>query len=137
MPKYRYKQKLKAYTARRGEPEALTEYFILQGFSEDEIKEGLAPFVEAWEEALVWIERGDSEEYDWNLYQRIELYEVLRYATAEQIKPYRERIEKADEKFRSITYEAGKSYGHLLDDKETINRHIHWWLFRLPKHGQS
>jgi hypothetical protein len=40
MPKYKYKQKLKEYIARHGKPDALTEYFILQGFSEDEIKEG-------------------------------------------------------------------------------------------------
>jgi len=133
VPKYQYKQKLKDYKARHGKPDTLTEYFILQGFSEDEIKEGLAPFVESWEEALVWIERGDSEEYDWTLWQRSKLYEVLSQATDEQIEPYRERIEKADEKFRSMTYEVGESYGYLLDDKETINRQTHWWLFRRVK----
>ena len=131
MPKYQYKQKLKDYKAKHGKPDTLTEYFILQGFSEDKIQEGLAPFVDAWEEALVWIERGDSEEYDWNLWQRSELYEVLRHATDEQIEPYRERIEKADEKFRSITREAEDSYGYLIDNNETIDRHVHWWLFRV------
>ncbi|HRV44947.1 MAG TPA: hypothetical protein P5208_06545 [Smithellaceae bacterium] len=131
MPKYQRKKKLQEYIAKHGEPDALTKYFILEGFSEDEIKDGLAPFVEAWEEALVWIEKGDAEEYDWDLWQRSTLYEVLRFATAEQIEPYRERIEKADEKFRSMTHEVENSYGYLLDKNETINRQTHWWLFRI------
>jgi len=131
--KYYLKQKLKAFTVTHGKPDALTEYFILHDFSDDEIKEGLEPFIEAWEEALVWIERGDSEEYDWDLWRRSALYEVLRRATDEQITPYRDRIEKADEKFKSITYEVEKSYGFLLDDKEPVNRQTHWWLFRQRK----
>lgn len=136
MPKYKYKQKLKEYIARHGKPDALTEYFILQGFSEDEIKEGLEPYIEEWEEAIYWIGRDDGSEYDWDLWKRSSLYEVLRHATTEQIEPYRERIKKADEKFRSMTYEVKDSYGDLLDKNETINRDMHWWLFRIPIHGQ-
>jgi hypothetical protein len=130
MPKYRYKKKLQAYIAQHGKPDALTEYFILNGFSEDDIKEGIAPFIEEWEEAIYWIEIGDVEEYDWDLWKRSVLYEVLRYATDEQIEPYRERIEKADEKFRSITREVENPYGYLVDKNETINKAVHWWLFR-------
>jgi len=94
MPEYRYKQKLQAYIVQRGIPDALTEYFILNGYSEENIKQGIAPFVEAWEEAVVWIERGDVEEYDWDLRHRGMLFEVLRHATDEQIKSYRQRIER-------------------------------------------
>ena len=135
VPKYRYKKKLQAYIAQHGKPDALTEYFILNDYSEEDIKQGIAPFIEAWEEAVYWIEREDGSEHDWNLWQRSELHEVLRYATDEQIKPHRERIEKADQKFISITREAEDSYGYLIDNNETIDRHVHWWLFRVPKHG--
>lgn len=130
MPKYQHKKKLQEYIAQHGEPDALTEYLILQGFAADEIKEGLEPYIETWEEAVLWIERGDSDEYDWSLWKRSALYEVLRHATDEQIEPYRARIEKADEKFRSITREVETSYGNLVDKKEFINRQTHWWLFR-------
>ncbi|HNY96933.1 MAG TPA: hypothetical protein PKG72_08775 [Smithellaceae bacterium] len=135
MPKYRYKKKLQAYIAQHGKPDALTEYFILNGYSEEDIKKGIAPFVEAWEEAIYWIEGGDVEEYDWDLRHRSMLYEVLRHATDKQIEPYRERIKMADKKFRSITREVETSYGHLAVKKESLNRQTHWWLFRIPKHG--
>lgn len=135
MPKYKNKKRLESYIAKHGPVDSLTEYFILQGESDDTIKAGLEPYVEDWEEAVKWIER-DTSEYDWDLWQRISLYEILRHATAENIEPYRDRIEKADEKFRSITHEVAKPITTLFDDKEIINRNTHWWLFRIPNHGE-
>lgn len=137
MPKYRYKQKLKAYSAKHGKPDALTEYLILNGYSEDEINKGIEPYIEEWEEAIYWIEREDGSEHDWNLWKRSCLYDVLRHASDEQIEPHRKRIEAADDKYRSITYEVGDPYGSLLDNKEVKNKQTHWWLFRIPKHGQA
>ncbi len=136
MTGYSNKKKLEEYIARHGKPDSLTEYLILEDFSEAEIEKGIAPFIEEWEEAIYWIEREDGAEHDWNLWKRSCLYDVLRHASDEQIEPHRKRIEAADDKFRSITYEVGVPFGSLLDKKEAINKQTHWWLFRIPKHGQ-
>lgn len=135
MSKYQYKRRLKEYIANHGKPDALTEYLLLQGYSEEEIKGGLEPYVAEWEDAIKWIERGDAEEYDWHLWQRSELYDVLRHASVKQIEPYLLRIEKADEHFISITRETEEPFDRLIDTTEIIIKEKHWWLFRIPING--
>lgn len=42
-----------------------------------------------------------------------------------------------DIKFKSFKYEFEDPYHRVFDEKKTINRQTHWWLFRIPKHCQA
>jgi hypothetical protein len=131
MPKYRYKQRLKAIIGDGKELNSLTRYLILQGSSYEEASQGLEPYVSWWEHSVLYIEefRDCWEEYVHDLWARSQLYEVLKYAPEEELNRYRERIEKADAAFKDVTIEGDIPCRHLKnpDMKE------HWWLFRSRK----
>jgi len=107
----------------------------LQGYSYDEAIKGLEPYVSDWEQSVKYIEEmsvnymGYSEEYDHDLWARTELYEVLKYASEEEIYHYRNRISKADLAFKDCTVESNFPNNHI----EHPDKLEHWWLFRVIK----
>ena len=133
MPKYRNKQNLKRIIARGNKLNTLTRHLILQGSSYEEAIEGLERYVSDWEQSVKYIQKmsvndsGYSEEYDHDLWARSELYEVLKYASAEEICHYRDRIFKADLAFKDCTIESNLPNNHI----ENPNKLEHWWLFRV------
>ncbi len=132
MPKYRDKMRLKRYIKKHGECDPLTEYLICKGFSDGTVVTGLEIFVDSWEEAVKWaIGNYDSADIEYDLYQRTTLYQVLRHASPEQIAPFAERIEKADNYYKEHTVEDNTPYESYIDEK--LDRKVHWWLFRSPK----
>jgi len=135
MPKYRNKQNLKRIIASGKGLNPLTRHLILQGHSYEEAMEGLEPYVSDWEQSVKYIQEmsvndiGYSEEYDHDLWARSELDEVLKYASAEEICCYRDRISQADLAFKDCTIEANFPNHHM----ENPNKLEHWWLFRINK----
>lgn len=119
---------------KHGECDHLTEYLILKGYKESIAASGLELFVGSWEEAVKWAVHPVSEvdiDYYHDLYQRTELYLVLQHAFEEQIEPYRERIEKADNLFKDHTIEDKIPCPSYINEEPDIEKH--WWLFRVPK----
>ncbi|MBN1830184.1 MAG: hypothetical protein JW884_13720 [Deltaproteobacteria bacterium] len=136
MPKYRHKQNLKRIIESGRELGPLSSHLILQGRSYDEAMKGLEPYVSHWEESVKYIEEMSvddiafSEEYDHDLSARFELYNVLKYASEEEIGRYRNRIDKADQAFKECTVESNFSNKHIKDPDKLK----YWWLIRRKKY---
>ena len=91
-------------------------------------------FVYSWEESVKWaIGNYDSEDIGYDLYQRTKLYQALKHSSPEQIAPFAERIEKADNYYRDHTVESSIPYESYIDER--LDRKVYWWLFRSPKTG--
>ncbi len=132
MPRYHDKMRLKRYMMKHGECDPLTEYLICKGFNDGIVETGLEIFVDSWEEAVKWaIGNYDSADIDYDLYQRTELYQAMKHVSPEQIAPYAERIEKADNYYKEHTVENSIPHDSYID--EDPDRKVHWWLFRSPK----
>jgi hypothetical protein len=138
MPDYEDKMRLNRYLMDHGECNALTEYLILKGYSDDTVESGLESFVKDWEKRVEWI-RGEyrevSEEYYFDIWRRSMLFLALEHASPEQIAPYRERLKSADEILKKSTIEDNSPCDIYPDEIENPNRETHWWLYRLPKNG--
>lgn len=136
MPKYRNKQRLKKIIASDKKISSLTRHLILEGYSYEEASRGLEPFVSWWERSVKHIEQssaddvGYSEEYDHDLWARSELYEVIKYASEEELSHYEHRIARADLAFKNATIKSDIAVNHV----ENPDKEQHWWLFRLIKH---
>jgi hypothetical protein len=123
MPKYRNKRRLR----QKGDVDQLTQFLILADYDDEVVNLGLVWFVEVWEEAVTQLERFGcdcQEEWDWVLWRRDKLAEVLAHTRPEQVKPYDGRIENSDEHFRELTT--------LLDilstsDSEAVQAGRWWW----------
>lgn len=114
------------------EIDSLTQHLVLEGYSYEEAKAGLEPFVLSWEESVKYIEQSNyedidySEEYDHDLWARTELYYVLQHATKEQIKTFSQRIKQTDLRFKNVTVTTNIANNHI----DEPDKNIHWWLFR-------
>jgi hypothetical protein len=126
MAKYVDKQKLKELIEKEGDSSALTCFLILEGYSYDEAQKGLEPYIACWEESVAIIEKsrlnqiGSSEEYDYDLWLRTELFRVLQYASEDEKKLFEERIEIADARFKNATTKTNFPNNHIANpDRES------------------
>ncbi len=140
MPRYRNKQRLKEILASGKEVNSLTHYLILHaGYSYDRAIKGLEPFVDRWEDIVPYIEDsvsygGDcTDEYEHDLSARTALYDALTHAPEEECLKFRDRIAKADQRFKNATvvYTSPDSHRANLDKDEF------WWLFRIIKNNPA
>lgn len=135
MPKYHNKKRLKEIIASGKEITSLTNYLILEGYSYEEAKEGLEPFVSSWERSVKHIEKsrtidlGYSEEFDHDLWARSELYKVLQHASEGEQKIFHHRISQADLRFKNATVTSKIVNNHVDNPDEKL----HWWLYRINK----
>lgn len=136
MPKYRNKQRLKEILASGKEVNSLTRYLILEdGLSYEEAIKGLEPAVSEWEMRVKYIEEakttdiGYSEEYDYDLWSRSELYREMQHAPDEELRKFSDRIDQADQRFKNATVEYSLPNNHV----DNPDKEIHWWLFRVNK----
>ena len=93
-------------------------------------------FVESWEEAVKWaIGNYDSADRGYDLYQRTQLYKVMKFASPEQIAPFAERIGKADSFYKEHTVEDNHPHESFIDEEP--DKEVHWWLFRSSRNSNS
>lgn len=135
MTKYRIKQKLKKMDESGENLSVLTRFLISEGYSYDDAKEGLEPFVSWWEESVEYIEQasvndvGYNEEYDHDLWARTMLFNVLEHASKDELKKFENRISMADQRFINATDQTHMAINHI----DNPDMDIHWWLFRRIK----
>lgn len=141
MPKYKDKMRLKQLIAKQGAVDDFTRWLVLAGYDDRVVARGLEFFVEWWEEIIEWYknalhtEKGCLglvvEEFDYDLYVRMQLYQAICNAPPEEIDRLQTRIDAADLIFRQMTLETGVGSAWV----EQHDRVQHWWIFRIPVYG--
>ena len=93
---------------------------------------GILDLVTGWEEALASMKSGwqGAAEYDFDLFSRTRLHEIMALDTPEDVAVYVDRIAPPDAASLEMTKPA-KTPVHHIDHPDPA---IHWWLYRWPIH---
>lgn len=134
MPKYKNKMQLKRLG--HNEPDQLSRYLVLSGYTEKVVSGGLAGLVKEWEEAVDWLVKGFDciEEWTNDLSAREILANALEILGTTPPQSLIERIEAADQRLRAATCESsrcvwGDGFSIGLEKCDPVK---HWYYFRWP-----
>jgi len=110
-----------------------------RGCSEQVVEGGLAGLVKTWGQVVETVKRGyllTLDDYLNDLDGRQLLKEVLRVAPKGEKEKYMERIQRADEKMRTLVKPIGKClWGAEVAEAEGWTPKKNWWYFSRPLKG--
>ncbi len=110
-------------------------YLAERGCSEAIVRGGLRGLASRWEHVVEEVSEGYSlglDDYRNDLDVRDILAGALAVAPGAERAPLRERLERADERFRALTEETGSLWGETVARERGLDPVHTWWYFRRP-----